>query len=155
VGSPCRRFGLLCARAYVPLSHDPRSLVPLLQPLACADRAHARRDRRAHVTTQLQTGTPTPSTSPRTPHFPLPRSFCLCPLTRAARARSSSSLELPIARPPKPEFIAGRARPPSAIVLHQRQAQPRPHPCPTRGEFPRRTFSSLSPIFSVSSISRR
>jgi hypothetical protein len=34
------------------------------------DRAHARRDCHAHVTTQLQTGTLTPSTSPRTPHFP-------------------------------------------------------------------------------------
>jgi hypothetical protein len=45
-----------------------RQSLPLL--LACVDRAHARRDRRAHVATQLQTGTLTPSTSSRTPHFP-------------------------------------------------------------------------------------
>jgi hypothetical protein len=43
---------------------------------------------------------------------------------------------------------------PSAIVLHHRQAQLRHRSCPTRGEFPRQTFSFLSPIFSVPSISR-
>jgi hypothetical protein len=80
VGTPCRRFGLSCARASMPLSHVPRSSVPspLLQPLACVDRAHARQDCRAHVATQLQTGTPTPSTSPCTP--PLPPALLISPL---------------------------------------------------------------------------
>jgi hypothetical protein len=72
VGSPCRCFGPLCARASVPLSHGPRSPVPplLLQPLACADRAHTPRSPRPrrHLAPNRH---PDPSTSPRTPHFPL------------------------------------------------------------------------------------
>jgi hypothetical protein len=129
---------------------------PLLQLLTCADRAHARRDRRAHVTTQLQTGTPTPSTSPRTP--PLPPCLAHFASAHSPELREpvlQARRSFPVARPPAPEFVAGRARPLSAIVLHQRQAQPHPRFCPTRGEFPRRTFSSLSPIFYVLSISRR
>jgi hypothetical protein len=51
---------------------------PLLQPLASADHTHARRDCRAHVATQLQIGTPTPSTSPRT--APPPPASLISPL---------------------------------------------------------------------------
>jgi hypothetical protein len=158
VGSPCRRFGPSCARVSVPLSRGPRLPVPppLFQPLACADRAHARRDCRTHVATQLQTGTPTPSTSPRTPP-PLP---CL---THFASAHSpelrapvfQAHRSFPVARPPAPEPAAGSARPSSVTVLRHHQAHPRHHSRPIRGEFPRRTFFSLSPVFSVPSISRR
>jgi hypothetical protein len=97
-----------------------------------------------------------PSSSPHTP--PLPP--CLAhfasahsPELRAPvlQARRSS----PVARPPAPEFVTGRARPPSTTVLRHCQAQPRHRSCPTGGEFPRRTLSSLSPIFYVPSISRR
>jgi hypothetical protein len=92
----------------------------------------------------------------KSPHTPLPP--CL---THFAPAHSpelrglvlQARRSFPVARPPTPEFIVGRARPPSAIVLRHRHAQPRPRLCPTRGEFPRQTFSSLSPIFSVPSIS--
>jgi hypothetical protein len=70
-----RPVGSLARYALARLCHCPagptrQSLPLLLQPLACADRVHARRDRRTHVATQLQTSTLTPSTSPRTPHFP-------------------------------------------------------------------------------------
>jgi hypothetical protein len=149
------RYALACL-CRCPVGPAHQSLPLLLQPLACADRTHARRDRHTHVATQLQTGTLTPSTSPRTPHFP----------PRLAHFTSAHSLELhapvlqarqsfPVTRPPAPDYIAGRARPPSAIVLHHRYAQPHPRPCSTRGEIPRWTFSSLSPISSVPSISRR
>jgi hypothetical protein len=153
VGASARyELARLC---HCPVGLAGQSLPLLLQPLACADRAHARRDRRSHVATQLQTGTLTPSTSPRTPHF-----TCLAHCTSAHSPELRAPVlqarrSFPVARPPAPEFAAGRARPPSAIVLHHRYAQPRPHPCSTRGEFPRRTFSSLSPISSVPSISRR
>jgi hypothetical protein len=98
----------------------------------------------------------TPSTSPRTP--PLPP--CLAHFTSAHSAELRAPVlqahrSSPVARPPTPEFVAGRARSPSATVLRHRQAQPRHRFCPTRGEFPRWTFSSISPIFSVPSISRR
>jgi hypothetical protein len=159
VGSPCRRFGPSCARATVSLSHGPRSPVPWparRQPLACADRAHARRDRRAHVATQLQTGTPAPSTSPRTP----PPPPCLAHFATAHSPELRAPVfqarwSFPVARPPASEPAAGRARPPSVTVLHHRHAQPRHRSRPTRGEFPHRTFFSLSPVFSVPSISRR
>jgi hypothetical protein len=68
---------------------------PLLQPLACADRAYARRDRCTHATSQRQTGILTPSSSPRTPPPPLPYSFRPCTLTQATRTHSSSFPKLP------------------------------------------------------------
>jgi hypothetical protein len=152
VGSHCRRFGSSCARASVPLSRGPRSpvLSPLLQPLAYADRAHARRDRHAHVTTQLQTSTPTPSTSPRTPppppclaHFASAHSSELrAPAFQAHRS-------FPVARPPAPESITGRARPPSATVLHHHQHSLATVPAPTEVNFPAGP-SFLSPPFSLS-----
>ena len=96
VGSPCRRFSLLCARASMPLSRGPRSPVPPPPSTAHMREPRTRTPRsprpRRHPAPNRH---PTPSTSPRTPHFPLPLSFRLCPLTRAARARSSSSPELP------------------------------------------------------------
>jgi hypothetical protein len=139
-----------------PAGPSRQSLPLLLQPLACADRAHARRDRRAHVATQLQTGTLTPSTSPRTPHFPP----CFTHFTSAHSPELRALVlqahwSFPVARPPAPEFVAGGARPPSAIVLLHHHAQPRPRPYSTQGKFPRRTFSSLFPISSVPSISLR
>jgi hypothetical protein len=144
VGSPCRCFGPSSARTSVPLSRGPHSPVPspLLQPLTCADHTHACRDRRAHVATQLQTGNPTPSTSPHTPppppasHIsPLPtHPSCAHPFFKLAGASPSPGLLRP--NPP-----------PSVTVLHHRQAQPRHYSRPTWGEFPRRTFFSLSPVF--------
>jgi hypothetical protein len=142
VGSPCRRFGPSCARATVSLSHGPRSPVP----------PPPRRQPRA----QLQTGTPAPSTSPRTP----PPPPCLAHFATAHSPELRAPVfqarwSFPVARPPASEPAAGRARPPSVTVLHHRHAQPRHRSRPTRGEFPHRTFFSLSPVFSVPSISRR
>jgi hypothetical protein len=93
--------------------------------------------------------------SPRTPppppclaHFASAHS----PKLRAPAFQACRSF--PVARPPAPESAAGRARPSSTTMLHPHQAQPRHRFRPTRGEFSRRTFFSLSPIFSVSSISQ-
>jgi hypothetical protein len=94
----------------------------------------------------------------KSPH--IPTSPCL---THFASAHSpelrapvfQARRSFPIDRPPAPEPIAGRARPPSVTVLRHRQAQPRHRSRSTRGEFPRRTFFSLFPIFFVPSISRR
>jgi hypothetical protein len=151
VVSPCRRFGPLCTHASVPCPVGParQSLPLLLQPLACADRAHARRD-----------CLPAPNRHPdplyKSPHTPLPH--CLAHFTSAHSPELRAPVlqarrSFPITRPPAPEFVAGRARPPSAIMLRHRYTQPCPHPCSTRGEFPHRTFSSLSPISSVPSTS--
>jgi hypothetical protein len=128
---------------------------PLLQPLACADHAHACRDRRTHVATQRQTSILTPSSTPRVPppppcltHFaPAHSPELRAPVLQARRS-------FPIARPPALESAAGRAWLPSPTMLRHRQAQPRHLSRPTQGEFPRRTSFSLSPIFSVPSISR-
>jgi hypothetical protein len=67
-----RPVGTLGRYALARLCHCPCSLVPPPPPSTArlVDHAHARRDRRAHVATQLQTGTLTTSTSLRTPHFP-------------------------------------------------------------------------------------
>ena len=152
VGSPCRPFGPSCARASVLLSRGPRSPVPspLLQQLACADRAHARRDRRAHIATQLQTGTPTPSTSPRTHPSPpaslispLPTHLsCAHPLFNLAGASPSPGL----LRPNLPPVELGRRRRPcSATVRHSLGTVP----APPEVNFPAGP-SFLSPLFSLS-----
>jgi hypothetical protein len=157
VGSPCRCFGPLCARVSVPLSHGPCSPVPPPPPSTARLRGlHARTSRSSRPRRH-----PAPNRHPdplyKSPHTPLPP--CLAHSTSA----HSPELRAPVlqthrsflvARPNAPEFVAGRARPPSAIVLRHHYAQPRPHPCSTRGEFPRRTFPSLPPISSISSISR-
>jgi hypothetical protein len=140
-----------------------RQSLPLLQPLTCANRAHARRDRRVHVAIQLQTGTRPPLQVPAHPTSPCLSHFASAhsPELRAPVLQARRSF--PVARPPAPELVAGRARSQSAVVLRSqsavvlrhRQAQPRHRPCPTQGVFPRQTFSSLSPIFSVPSISHR
>jgi hypothetical protein len=158
VGSPCRLFGPLCAHASVPLSRGPHSPVPppppstarLRGPRACTPRSP--RPRRHLAPNQH------PNPLYKSPHTPLPP--CLAHFTSAHSPELRASVlqarrSFPVARPPAPEFVAGRARPTSAIVLCHHYAQPRPHPCSTRGEFPRRTFSSLPPISSVPSISRR
>jgi hypothetical protein len=158
VGSPFQHFGRLCARASVPLSHGPRSPVPPLPPSTARLRGpHARTPRSLRPRRD-----PAPNRHPdplyKSPHTPLPP--CLAhfssahsPELRAPVLQARRSF--PVARPPAPEFVVGRARPSSAIVLCHRYAQPRPHPCSTRGEFPCRTFSSISPISFVPSISRR
>jgi hypothetical protein len=133
-----------------------QSLSPLLQPLARADRAHARRDRCAHVGSLCQTGIPTPSSSPRTPRPPP----CLThfvhahsPELRAPVLQARRSF--PVARLLVPKSASSRARPPCPTVLHHHQAQPHHYSRPTQGEFPHRTSFSLSPVFSVPSISDR
>jgi hypothetical protein len=157
VGSPCRRFGLSCAHASVPLSRGPRSSVP--PPPSTA---------RLHGPSARTLRSPRPRRHPapnrhldhlyKSPHTPLPPYLAHFAPAHSPELRApvlQARRSFPVARPLVPEFVAGRARSPSVIVLCHRQAQSRPRLCPTRGEFPRRTFSSLSPIFSVPSISRR
>jgi hypothetical protein len=71
--------------------------------------------------------------------------------TPVLQARWSS----PVVRPLAPESAPGGACPPSPTVLRHRQAKPQRRFRLTRGEFPCRTSPSLSPVFSVLSISRR
>jgi hypothetical protein len=93
--------------------------------------------------------------SPHTPTSPCLTHFAPAhsPELRAPVLLARQSF--PVARPPAPESAAGRARPPSPTMLRHYQAQPWPRSRPTQGEFSRRTFFSLSPVFSVPSISRR
>jgi hypothetical protein len=87
---------VMCSRVWAAVSRSPlASPSPLLQPLACGPRARTPRS-------PCPCRHPAPNRhpdplykSPHTPTSPLPRSFRLCPLTRAARACFSSSLELP------------------------------------------------------------
>jgi hypothetical protein len=158
VGSPCRRFGPLCASASVPLSRGPRSPVPPPPPsTACLRGPRARTPRsscpRRHLAQNRH-----PDPLYKSPHTPL--SPCLAHFTSTHSPELRASVlqarrSFPFARPPVPKFVDGRARPPSAIMLRHYYAQPRPHPYSTQGEFPRRIFSSLSPISYVLSISRR
>jgi hypothetical protein len=146
VGSPCRRFGLLCARASVPLSRGPRSPVPPHPPSTARLRGPCTHAEIAAPTSPLSSK---PATSPPLQVPAHPTSPCLAHFTSAHSPELRAPVlqarrSFPVARPPAPEFVVGIARPPSAIVLRHRCAQPRPHPCSTRGEFPRRTFSSLS-----------
>jgi hypothetical protein len=150
VGSPCRSrpaplfpfslslFGGVALSALRPVMRSrvcaavPRAPLaspsPLLQPLACADRAHARRYRRAHVATKIQTDTPTPSTSPRTPHFPpaslispLPtHSSCARPIFKLAGASLSPDPLHPNSSPVelgrRPRSCSATVRPSLALV---------------------------------------
>jgi hypothetical protein len=123
---------------------------PLLQPLACTDRTHARRDRRAHIATQLQTGTSTPLQVPTHPHFP-PVSL-ISPLpTHPSCARPFFKL---VGAPPSP----GPLRPNLSPVELGRRPRPcsatvRPSlaivPAPPEVNFPAGP-SLLSPPFSMS-----
>jgi hypothetical protein len=157
VGSPCWHFGLSCARASVLLSGVPRSPV---------SRSSFNRSPARTACTHVEIAAPmSPPSSKLAPRYPLqvpahPTSPCLAHFAPAHSLELSAPIlqahrSFPVARPPAPEFVAGIARSPSVIVLRHHQVQPRPRPCPTRGEFLRQTFSSLSPIFSVPSISRR
>jgi hypothetical protein len=124
VGSPCQRPGPLCARAPVAVPRAPlASPCPLLQPLAYADRADARRDHRAHIASQRQTGIPTPSSSPRTP--PPPPASLISPLhTHPSCAHPffklvGASLSLGSLRPNSPPVrLDHHPRPCSAAVRH-------------------------------------
>jgi hypothetical protein len=58
----------------------------------------------------------------------------------------------PIARPPAPESAPSKVRSASLTVLRHRQTKLYRRLRLTRGEFPRRTSPSLSPVFSVPSI---
>jgi hypothetical protein len=124
----CRVFACLCCCLVGPAR---QSVSPLLQPLACADRAHTRRDRRTHVATQRQTGTPTPSTSPRTPPPP-PASLisplhtypsCAHPFFKPAGASPSPG---PLRPNPRPVEIDHHPRPCSATVRHNLAIVPAP-----------------------------
>jgi hypothetical protein len=141
----------------VSLTRGPRSPVPspplstarLSGPRACTSRSsrprrHPAPDRHPDPLYK----SPHTSTSPCLAHFASAHS----PELRAPAFIARRSF--PVARPPVPESSTGRARSRSATVLRHRQAQPRHRSRPTRGEFPRRTFS-LSPVFFVPSISRR
>jgi hypothetical protein len=123
---------------------------PLLQPLACADRAHAHRDRRAHVASQRQTSIPTPSSSPRTPPPP-PASLispmhthpsCAHPFFKLAGASPLPGL---LRLNPPPVEPGHRPRPCSATVRHNLAIVLAP---------PKVNFSAeplfLSPLFSLS-----
>jgi hypothetical protein len=133
MGSPCWRPGLSCVCVSVSLFSGPRSpvLLPLLQPLACADRTHARRDRHAHVATQRLTGTPTPSTSPRIPPPP-PASLisplhthpsCAHPFFKLARASPSPG---PLRPNPPPVELDHRPRPCCTTIRHNLAIVPAP-----------------------------
>jgi hypothetical protein len=63
------------------------SLSPLLQLFACADCAHAHRDRRAHVTSQRKIVVSTPFSSPCT--HPLPPSHIHFALAHSLEMRAS------------------------------------------------------------------
>jgi hypothetical protein len=99
------------------------SLSPLLQPLTHADRAHAHRDRHAHVASQCQTSIPTPSSSPRTPPPPpasliLPlhtQPSCAHPFFKHAGASPSPCL---LRMNPPPAELGHRPRPCSTTVGH-------------------------------------
>jgi hypothetical protein len=92
---------------------------PLLQSLACADRAHARRDRCAQVASQRQTGIPTPFSSPCTP--PPPTVSLISPLhTHPSYAHPFFKLA---GASPSPGLL--RPNPPSVELGH------RPRPCST------------------------
>jgi hypothetical protein len=123
----------------MPLSRELRSPVPPPPPSTArlrGPRAHTPRSPRPrrHLAPNRH-----PDPLYKSPHTPLPP--CLTHFTFA----HSPKLHAPvlqarrsflIARPPAHEFVAGRARPLSSIVLRHRYAQPCPHPCSTQGEFP-------------------
>jgi hypothetical protein len=123
VGSPCRRPGMLCARASVSLFHGPRLPVPL----PSFNRSPVRT---ARTHTEIAAPTSPPSAKlasrhplqvpahPRLTHFTHAHSPELrAPILQARRS-------FPVARPSAPESAAGRARPPSPTMLRHRQAQP-------------------------------
>jgi hypothetical protein len=92
----------------------------------------------------------------KSPHTPISPCFTHFAPAHSPELRApvlQARWSFPVAMPPAPESTAGRARPSSPTVLRHNQAQPRHRSCPTQGEFPRWTSFSLSPIFSVSSIS--
>jgi hypothetical protein len=114
VGSPYRRFGPLCARASVSLSRGPRSPVPPPPPsTARLRRPRTRTPRsprpRRHPTLNRHPDplykSPDTSLSPYLTHFTSAHS----PELRAPVLQAHRSF--PVARPPAPEFVAGRARP--------------------------------------------
>jgi hypothetical protein len=157
MGSPCRCFGPLYARASVLLFHGPRSPVPP----PSFNRSPAR-TARTHAEIAAPCRHPAPNQHPdplyKSPHTPT--SPCLAHFTVAHSPELRTPIfqarqSFPVARPPAPEPAADRARSPSVTVLCHRQAQPRHRSRSTRGEFPRQTFFSLSPIFSVPSVSHR
>jgi hypothetical protein len=125
VGSPSWRFGPLCARASMPLSRGLRLPVPPPPPsTAClrGPRAHTPRLLRPH-----RHPAPNRHRDPlyKSPHTRLPP--CLAHFTSAHSPELrmlvlQAHRSLTVARPPAPEFVAGRARPPSAIVLRHRYA---------------------------------
>jgi hypothetical protein len=141
----------VCLRVCAAVPRAPlASPSPLLQPLACADRAHARRDRRAHIATQRQTGFPTPSSSPRIPPPP-PASLisplhthpsCAHPFFKVAGASPPPGLlrpNLPLVE------LDHLPRPCSATVSHILAIVP----APPKVNFPAGP-PFLSPLFSLS-----
>jgi hypothetical protein len=115
---------IVCSRVHVAVPR-PRlaSPSPLPQPLTCADRAHARRDRYAHVTSQRQNDITTPSSSPRTPPPP-PASLisplhthlsCTHPFFKLAGASPSPGLLRPN---PPPVELGHHPRPCFATIRH-------------------------------------
>jgi hypothetical protein len=146
----CSRVCAAVPRAPLASPFPPPSTARLRGPRACTSRSsrphrHPAPNRHPHPLYK----------SPHTPISPCLANFASAhsPELRAPAFQSRRSF--PVARPPAPESAAGRARPPSATVLRHRQAQPRHRSRPTRGEFPRRNFFSLSLVFSVPSISHR
>jgi hypothetical protein len=152
MGSPCWRFGLSCARASVQLSRGPNSLVP-----SPSFNRSPTRTVRTHAEIVARTSPPISKPAPRPPlqvpahpHLPCLAHFASAHSPKLRAPTFQARRSFPVARSPEPESAAGRARPPSATVLRHRQAQPRHHSRPTRGEFPRRAFFSPPPPFSLS-----
>jgi hypothetical protein len=152
VGSPCWHPRLSCVRVSVLLFGGPRWPVPLppLQLLACADRTHARRDRRAHVATQRQIGTRPPLQVPAYPHLP-PASLisplhthpsCAHPFFKLVGASPSPG---PLRPNPPPVELGHHPRPCSATVRHNLAIVP----APPKANFPAGP-PFLTPPFSLS-----
>ncbi|PWZ56646.1 hypothetical protein Zm00014a_003706 [Zea mays] len=111
---------------------------PLASPFPSSFNRSPARTARTHAEIAAQRRHPAPNRHPdplyKSPHTPLPP--CLAHFTSAHSPELRALVlqarwSFPVARPPAPEFVAGRARSPSVIVLHHRYAHPRPHPCST------------------------
>jgi hypothetical protein len=149
VGSPCRRFGPLCARASVPLYHGPRSPVPPPPPSTARLRGPRARTPRSSRPRRHPAPNRHPDPLYKSPHTPLPP--CLAHFTSAHSPELRAPVHqarrsFPVARPPAPEFVVGRAWLPSAIVLRHRYASLVLIPAPPEVNFPA-GLSLLSPPF--------
>ncbi|PWZ07178.1 hypothetical protein Zm00014a_002370, partial [Zea mays] len=138
-----------CARASVPLSRGPRSPVPPPPPST----AHQRGPRARTPRSPRPRRHPSPNRHPdplyKSPHTPLP--LCLAHFTFAHSPKLRAPVlqarrSFPVARPPAPKFVAGRAQLLSAIVLRTVTPSLVLVPAPPEVNFPV-VLSLLSPHF--------